>query len=61
MYDVIIHLKREKLARQHHAVDVAQGTFCPKYKPPEEESEQLYPLPVYDFDPALLYYQELKV
>ena len=60
MFDVIIHLKLGKLARQHEAVDITEETNCPKYKL-TTSNKAMQPMPVYDFDPAQMYYQELQV
>ena len=60
LFDVIIHLKLDKLARQHEAVDITAETNCPKYKLTTSKKE-MQPMPVYDFDPAQVYYQELQV
>ncbi len=63
VYDVLIHLHPQKLARSHQAVDLAKGAMVPKYKPPAEAADKgvQSDLPVTDFDPAHLYLHELRV
>ena len=62
IYDVIIHLRNDRCAQRHLAVDISEDTTVPKYKPVGSESaEQARPMPVYDFDPVQLYVHELQV
>ena len=60
VFDVLIYLKHYMLARQHEAVDITEETNCPEYKLTADPEEK-QPMPVYDFDPAQMYYKELQV
>lgn len=59
-YDVLIHLKKDRCARHHFAVEVDANTSVPKYTSPVEPTER-QPMPVYDFDPVEEYCRELQV
>lgn len=65
MYDLIIHLTWKQLPRQHEAVDWEGGHLPLNRKKSvpstSDPANTLQHFPVYDYDPASLYLNELKV
>lgn len=64
-YDLIIHLARKQLPRQHEAVDREVSQLPVKTKgrvaKTPDPTDKLQYFPVYDYDPPSLFLNELKV
>ncbi len=59
IYDVIIHLKPEYCPRAYQQIDLAPGTFLPRYRDYDGKSEEKA-FPIVDFDPVRSYVKQLK-
>lgn len=59
MFDVIINLKVQYCVKAYQRVDIAKGTFLPKYRA-YKSTEAETNFPVVDFDPVSLYLKELR-
>lgn len=57
MFDVLIHLDPQKLARKHEHLDYPEKAPKPIYGNCEDTTR----IPVIEFDPAQLYLEELRV
>lgn len=59
IFDVVINLKVQYCVKAFQRVDIAKGTFLPKYRA-YKSAEAETNFPVVDFDPVNIYLQELR-